>query len=55
MSKTPRPKAYPLRFFNEDQRVTAQSYADENMRSLNTELCVLIEEAINARKAKHAQ
>lgn len=51
--KNPR-QAYPLRFTSPHLRSEAEAQAKQNVRSLNSELCVLIHEALEARKANEA-
>lgn len=42
--------SYPLRFTTEELREEVESEAKSNCRSLNAELCVLIQEAMKIRK-----
>lgn len=44
--------SYPLRLNPPHLRDEAEAQARKNVRSLNSELCVLIQEALDARKAK---
>lgn len=44
--------SYPLRFNPPHLRDEAEAQAKKNVRSLNSELCVLVQEALDARKAK---
>lgn len=46
--------SYPLRFNRPSLRDEAEAHARKNVRSLNSELCVLINEALEARKANDA-
>ncbi|MBL1266246.1 MAG: Arc family DNA-binding protein [Halomonas sp.] len=45
--------SYPLRFTTDELRVEVKNEAKSNCRSLNAELCVLLQEAMIRRKEIH--
>lgn len=53
-SKAKQRQSYPLRL-SPEIREQVRQHAYENFRSMNSELCVLVHEALNARKAHRDQ